>query len=294
MQKIGVIGMGTMGIPMALNLIKAGFNVTVFNRTRGKCDSVLQAGATLSTSPRELASESDVILLVLADDEAVKRVVLDDDGVASGLKPNQIVIDSSTVHPDTSRYMASTLATRQAIYLDAPVTGSRPEAEAGNLAFLVAGSELHYQTCVPVFEAMGCRHEYLGQSGSGACVKLANNTMGLIHLAALVEALQMVESYRIDLVAFLRIIGQSGARSAVVENKGPKILSHNFEVDFSLANGDKDLRLAKQLAKSMGIVMPVLTATSEVYKRSASMADDDSDVCGIYRWYRHTRKMVQM
>jgi 3-hydroxyisobutyrate dehydrogenase len=165
------------------------------------------------------------------------------------------------------------------------VTGSRREAESGQLQFLVGGDAATYRACVPLFEAMGKRHLHLGPSGSGSCAKLANNLMGAIHMAALSEAMHLVRAYGIDPVRFLDVITHSGARSAVVEGKGARLIQEDFRPDFALALMAKDLRLATELAGSLGQRLPVLTAAKDVYGRAAQSDAGSLDMCAIFRWY---------
>lgn len=289
MKRIGVIGLGTMGAPMAHNLLRAGFEVTVFNRTPAKCELLRAAGATVAASVREMAGWSDVVLLMLPDDAAVRSVVIKDGLLDSG-KPGSVVIDSSTTHPHTSQEMAAALARRGIEYLDAPVTGSRREAETARLSFLVGGSAAAFRDCESIFAALGQRTFYLGGSGMGACAKLGNNMMGAIHMAALAEAMTLMESYGLDRKLFFEVISQSGARSAVVEGKGPKLLAGDFNPDFALSLMLKDTQLARELADAARCPAPLLTAASETYGQ-AKPGFGDADMSAVYQWYRQAAKI---
>jgi 3-hydroxyisobutyrate dehydrogenase-like beta-hydroxyacid dehydrogenase len=289
MKKIGVIGMGTMGAPMAVHLVEAGFDVCVYNRTAQKCQRAADAGARVADTIAQLVSDADAVVIVVADDEAVRQIITGDGGVLETGRAGLIVIDSTTVHPDTSRQMAEALAAKQITFLDAPVTGSRNEAESGNLSFWVGGDRVAYEKCAPLFEAMGKAHMHLGGSGMGACAKVGNNLMGQIHLAALSEAMTMVERYGLDRELFFKVISQSGARSAVVDGKGPKILNDDYTPHFSLTLAVKDITLANQLADGLGHHLPVAAATRKVYAQAAETHGDE-DLCSLYRWYREQKQ----
>ena len=283
-KRVGVIGMGIMGAPMALSLLRGGFEVTVYNRSREKCGRAAEAGATLAATPRELAEQSDAVVLVLANDQAVTDVVLGEQGVLSGGRRGSIVVDSSTVHPRTSKATAEALAKKGIGHLDAPVTGSRPQAESGELQFLVGGQAEHVRACTPLFEALGKRHVHLGPTGSGACVKLANNAMVAIHMAAVAEAANIARRYGVAPEQFLDVILHSGARSAMAEFKGPKMLRGDFHADFALALMNKDVNLASDLAATVGQPAPMLTAARETYGQAVGPFGE-LDFCGIYRWF---------
>ena len=286
MKKIGLVGTGLMGAPMALNLLKGGFEVMVINRTPAKCRRVAEAGGRVADSLSQLIRSSEVVVLVVDKDESVRQIVTAPGGVAESGSAGLIVIDSTTVHPHTSNQMCETLAAKDIAFLDAPVTGSRPQAEEGALTFLVGGDRAAYERCVPLFEAMGRRQFHLGGSGMGACAKVCNNLMGMLHLAALSEGMSLAERYGLDRKDFFEVISQSGARSAVVDGKGPKILADDFAPDFALKLAVKDVALARRLAEDLGHDTPVLAAAASVYGEAAASLGGEGDLCSLYNWYR--------
>lgn len=288
-QRVGLIGTGAMGAPMAQNLIKAGFQVVVYNRTRHKCDPLVKSGAIRAESVVELARQSEAVILMLANDAAVESVTLSLDGLAGAGIKDLIVVDSSTIHPRTTHRIAKELAAKDIVYLDAPVTGSRPQAESGELFFLVAGSRSAFSQCEPLFEAMGRRSIYLGASGSGSCAKLLNNMLGLVNLAALSEALTLAERQGLDAKMALDVINDSGGRSAVSMSKGPKMLARDWSSDFALGLAAKDVRLVKQLADAYKNPSPVLSAAVKVYDSAVELLGPGDDVCGLVRWHEIER-----
>jgi len=249
MKRIGVIGLGTMGLPMALNLIKAGFDVRGFNRTASKTQELAKAGGIACASIADLVRQSDAVLLMLSNDDVVKEIILGPHGVAASGKTGLIVIDSSTVAPTTSRGTAAALAKRGIRHLDAPVTGSKKQAEEGSLSFLVGGERALFESCAPVFAAMGKKTFYVGETGMGATAKLCNNMTVAMNMAALSESLSLARKCGIESQAMLEILSTSGARSAMAEVKGPKIVQNEFSTAFALALMSKDVGLALELAK---------------------------------------------
>lgn len=285
MKRIGVIGLGTMGLPMSLNLVKAGFEVRVFNRTAAKAQPVVRAGGKLCASVAELVGTSEVVLLMLANDAVVKEIVLGNDGVAASGKPGLLVIDSSTVSPTTTRQTATALATKGIRHLDAPVTGSKKQAEEGSLSFLVGGDRALFESCAPIFAAMGKKTFYLGETGMGSSAKLCNNMTGAMNMAALSESLTLAVKCGIDPRTMLDILATSGARSAMGETKGPKIVMKDFSTAFALALMSKDVGLALQLARETNHDTPLLATTKEVYDQAVKAVDADADFSILHEWY---------
>jgi 3-hydroxyisobutyrate dehydrogenase-like beta-hydroxyacid dehydrogenase len=285
LRRIGVLGMGIMGSPMACSLLRAGFQVMVFNRTPEKCGTVAAQGARVADSIARLAAENDAVIVMLPDDAAVEAVVHAPDGLAAGCKSGLIVMNSSTVHPRTNQRLGMELADKQVTLIDAPVTGSRPQAEAGQLYFLVGSDEATYRRCIPLFEAMGRGSIHVGPVGAGACAKLGNNMMGFINLSGLVEALQMVTRFGIAPEAFLEVLANSGGRSAFSEAKGPKIVREDWSADFALKLAAKDLQLANELSGELQQTAPILAQVTESFAQAAKEHGSE-DVCSLIRWYR--------
>jgi 3-hydroxyisobutyrate dehydrogenase-like beta-hydroxyacid dehydrogenase len=285
MKRIGVIGLGTMGLPMALNLLKAGFEVCGFNRTPAKAQQVAKAGGEACVSVAELVGKSEVVITMLANDAAVKEIILGDDGVAASGRAGLIVIDCSTVSPTTSREVAAALAKRGIRHLDAPVTGSKKQAEDGSLSFLVGGDRGLFDACASLFAAMGKKKFYLGGTGMGASAKLCNNMVVAMNMAALSEGMALASRCGINLETMLEIFGTSGARGAMAELKGPKLLRGDTKADFALALMKKDTGLAQQLAEQAGQPAPLLATTHDVFAKAVQELNPDLDFCTVFHWY---------
>lgn len=289
MKKVGVIGMGVMGSGMAITLAGAGYDVTVFNRTKGKCGPVQEAGASVANSVGEVARCSEAIVVMVSDDEAVEQVVLGDGGVLQHARAGTVVIDSSTVHPDTSRKLAEQLATKRIDLLDAPVTGGPSHASEGQLFFVIGGNEAVYQRCQSLFEVMGRRNLYAGATGSGAAAKLGNNMLCAVFTAAIAESMVTVKRFGLDPTVFFELISNSGGKSAMTEWKGPKMLEGDYSSQFALPLMAKDARLAKKLVEQMDVPSNMIAAASGAFAHAVDTVPNDYDFSGIYLWYDATK-----
>ena len=181
-MKIGFIGLGTMGLPMAKNLLKNGYELTIYNRTKAKMKELEEKGAKAAHSPKEVAEKSDVVFTILTADAAVEEVILGKEGIIEGAHPGLIVVDSSTISPATSKKVAEALSHKEVEMLDAPVAGSEPHAIEGNLTFMVGGKNETFEKCNDLFLTMGKNAYYMGENGKGSYMKLANNMMSAINL----------------------------------------------------------------------------------------------------------------
>lgn len=285
MNAIGFIGLGTMGHPMAANLIRAGYAVTVWNRTPGRGRDLLERGAVWAESPLEAARAADVVITMVSDDAAIEQVYYGGNGVMNGLKPGTIVIDSSTISPETVRRLAADAAARSCDFLDAPVTGSKPAAEDGTIVFMVGGSREALDRVRPVLLAMGRDVIHMGRSGSGAAAKLANNMIGAANLAAFAEGMALAAAAGIDARKFMAVVRSGGASSRMSELKGQKIIDGDYSLQFALSLMHKDLRLASALSDSVKSPSPLLNAVREVYRNAEAAGLGGEDLSALARWY---------
>ncbi|MCL6459371.1 MAG: NAD-binding protein [Gorillibacterium sp.] len=285
MKRVGFIGLGTMGKPMALNLLKEGYTLTVFNRTSSKVDELVEAGARSAESPAEVARESDVVITIVKDDAALLDIILGINGVIDGARPGLTVIDCSTVAPETSRRVASALAHSSVQFIDAPVGGSKPAAENGTLVFMVGGDQDVLAEHRDVLEAMGSRYLHMGVTGSGSYTKLAHNLIVGINTAALAEGFAFAARAGIDVNKFLEIIQAGGAASRMADLKGRKIIDHDFEVQFSLQLMLKDLLLAAKETAQFQLPTPLLSGTTSLYQMSLAKGNGDLDLSSVVSCY---------
>lgn len=291
MNRIGFIGLGTMGKPMADNLLQKGFEVAVYNRSAEKAAELVSLGARTAWTPAEAARDADVIITMLSNDAVVLDAVFGDNGIVHGLKAGQTVIDCSTVSPDTSRRLNEELLSRAVDFLDAPVTGSKPAAEAGTLVFMIGGEEAVLERRRPVFEAMGSKIVYMGASGSGSYAKLAHNTMVGINALGLVEGLSIVTKAGLDAEQFLQIVLAGSANSKQAELKGGKIVNRDFSNQFSLQLMLKDLLLASDVANRFQMPSPMLKAASGVFQMGLSKGLGELDLCSVAQCYEDWMNM---
>jgi 3-hydroxyisobutyrate dehydrogenase-like beta-hydroxyacid dehydrogenase len=284
-MKIGFIGLGTMGLPMAKNLLKNGYELTVFNRTKEKMDLLKEEGAILAGSPKEVALQSDIVFTMLTADAAVEEVVLGENGIVYGAHPGLIVIDSSTISPSTSKKLAKELSEREVEMLDAPVTGSEPQAIEGILTFMAGGKKEIFEKCMPLFLATGQGAYYMGENGKGSYTKLANNTMSAINLISFSEAVTMATKAGIDPEIFVKVVNGGGARSGQVDNKAPKILNRDFTPHFMTKLIHKDLGLATDVAKELEVSAPVLAIVKEIFQMAKAKGYGSEDMSAVIKCY---------
>ncbi|MFB9759261.1 NAD(P)-dependent oxidoreductase [Ectobacillus funiculus] len=285
MNKIGFIGLGTMGLPMATHLLKNGYELTVYNRTTQKMKSLEEQGARVANSPKDVTAHSEVVFTMLTADSAVEEVILGEEGIIEGASPGLIVVDSSTISPATSKKVADALSQKGVEMLDAPVTGSEPQAIEGILTFMAGGKIEIFEKCRSLFLTMGKEAYYMGENGKGSYAKLANNTMAAINLLSLSEALTIAVKAGIDPELFVKVVNGGGARSGMIDNKAPKILNRNFEPNFMTDLIYKDLGLASEVAKELEIPTPVLAIVKEILQMARVKGYGAEDMSAVIKCY---------
>jgi 3-hydroxyisobutyrate dehydrogenase-like beta-hydroxyacid dehydrogenase len=290
---IAFIGLGTMGYHMAGHLLKAGHTLTVYNRDRKKTEG-FDPSVRIAGTPGEAAQAVDVVITMLSDDHAIKAVYLGDNGIIPALQQQpgaSIIIDCSTISPGTTLAMAEELANIGVKMLDAPVTGSEPQAKEAQLTFIVGGEQELFEKCLPLFNAMGKKAVHMGAQGTGSQTKLANNTLVAITLAGLSESLAMVRKSGIDPALFLDVVSGGGARSGMAEMKGPKILAGDFSPQFMTRLMFKDLKLAQRLGESLELPLPALAAVKELFQIACNDGYGDEDMSAIFKCYEEWAKL---
>jgi 2-hydroxy-3-oxopropionate reductase len=255
-SRVGFIGLGIMGRPMACNLLKAGFTVVACSRTRARIDELIAAGAEAGQSPREVAARSDVVISMVPDTPDVRAVCLGPDGVLEGAHPGLIVIDMSTISPAASREIAAALATRGVRMLDAPVSGGESGAIAGTLSIMVGGEEALFEACRPVFAAMGSRITYIGPQGHGQIAKLCNQVVSVLTLEAVAEGLVLARKAGVNVGRVIEALSGGAADSWNLRNQAPRMLARDFAPGFFVHLQQKDLRLVMELASTLQVPLP--------------------------------------
>jgi 3-hydroxyisobutyrate dehydrogenase len=256
MEKIGFIGLGGMGKPMAKNLIHAGYSLTVWNRTEDKMEELVALGAKSATSPKEVAENSKVTITIVSDSPDVNEVVLGPSGVVEGVQAGDIIIDMSTISPKITQDIARTLSKYHVFMLDAPVSGGDVGAMNGTLSIMIGGPEEVYKQCLPIFQVLGRKITYMGKSGMGQATKLCNQVICGLNIEAVCEGLILGAKLGLDLEKLLQVVTAGAAGSWMLSNLGPKILKRDFEPGFKITHQQKDLRLALTAAAEKQIPLP--------------------------------------
>jgi 3-hydroxyisobutyrate dehydrogenase-like beta-hydroxyacid dehydrogenase len=289
--KIGLIGLGLMGQPMGMNLLKAGHPLTVWNRTVSRANELVAMGATLAKSPKEAAANSDVFITMVSDPPALESVLWGanamDSGALAGLRSGRIYIDSSTISPALARKIAAACAERKVRFLDAPVTGGDWGAKKGELIFMVGGDSQTLKDAEPILGVMGKRWFHLGPNGAGQTIKLAMNMILALQVDALAEALALVTAAGLQPEGLIEVLQSSMARSGVLDVKAPNLLKGEYKPSFSLRLMHKDLSLALELANQIGVALPTTAAAREIYNYVKGAAKEDLDYSAVMKFWKH-------
>lgn len=272
-MRIAFLGLGIMGLPMASNLVKAGHEVTVWNRTPGKTVE----GAHTATSPAEAAQGAEVVWMCVSDTKAVESILFGQDGVEPSLAENTIIVDSSTIAPSATRKFAERVGSKGVQYVDAPVTGSKAGAESGTLIFIVGGPEATIEKLNPLFDAMGKRVFRMGETGKGHAAKLVMNLQIALIYEGFAEALTLGAKMGVDAETLLPLINASMVKSGVVEYKAPFVLKRDFSPNFPLRLMYKDIQLALEAAKEARVKLPALETVKEIYEVASEDGNGDLD-----------------
>lgn len=282
---VGLIGLGLMGRPIGLNLLKKAFPLTVWNRSASRAEALVSQGARLAASPREVAAASDVLIVIVSDPPAVEQVLWGENGALSGLRRGTVLIDCSTVSPALARRSASACSERGVEYLDAPVTGGTWGAEKGELVMMVGGAAETLERVEPVLGAIAKRWFHLGPNGAGQSVKLAMNMLLALEVDALAEALALTRAAGIPGERVIEVMQSSMGRAPVLDVKAPMLLQRNYAPSFPLRLMHKDLALAMDLARELGVNLPAGGAAERVYANVLSSAREDLDYAAIGRYW---------
>lgn len=278
---VGLIGLGIMGRPMGRNLIKAGYRLTVHNRSRGPVDEMVAEGATAADSPRAVAAQTDVVITMLPDSPDVEAVLRGPDGVLAGVRPGSTIIDMSTIAPLVAQALAAEAAEKGARMLDAPVSGGDRGAIAGTLSIMVGGDAATVAACRPVFEAMGKTIVHVGPSGAGQTVKACNQIVVALAYQAISEALVLGAKAGVEPEKIIEVLNGGLAATRVMELRGPSMIQHNFAPGFRLRLHHKDLGIALSTAKAYGVPLPATALIDQVVASLRAAGREDLDHSAI-------------
>lgn len=286
-MNLGFVGLGIMGSAMAMNLVKAGFKVTVWNRTKEKTRPLVEAGAVPAATPRAVAEASDIVFAMMATPIAVKSVRDGEDGIIAGLDSGKGYVDMSTIDAGTSMESSRLAHEKGALFLEAPVAGSRKPAEDATLTIMAAGDRALYDKSLPVLEKMGGKILFLGETGNATRMKLANNLVMGGMLTALCEGLALASKSGLNPLQLLEVLDSGAMTNPMFRLKGGMIARDGgFPAAFPLKHMQKDLRLALQLAEESGQPLFATATVNELFKKALSEGLGDSDFAAVSRVIR--------
>jgi 3-hydroxyisobutyrate dehydrogenase-like beta-hydroxyacid dehydrogenase len=280
-QKIGFVGLGRMGSPMALNLVRAGYLVTVYNRTPEKTKPLAEAGAAVAGSLAELARDSEIVITMVSDSVALQDVVLGPDGLLDTLQAGAVLIDMSTVDPKISRQVAEAVRARGAHMLDAPVSGSTMLAEQGTLSIMVGGEESVHERVREVLLKMGSRTTHVGPNGAAASLKLAVNIVIGVTMEVLAESIVLAQRAGVAPEIAVEVLSNSAVASPFLKYKAPQLLQPLGPAAFTASMMQKDFTLALQMAREAGVPLPATAAANEVITMARGLGLGDHDFAAV-------------
>src|SRR2546423_12111379 len=257
-KTISYRGLGTMGSGLASNLLKAGYELTVWNRNLEKCEPFARKGARVANTPADAVRDVDLVMYCLSNDQAVEEIIFGAKGILSGIKEGQIAIDMSTVLPETSLREQEAYAKRGVDFLDAPVFGSKKESADAKLWIMAAGNKAIFEKVKPVLEHLGQTVHYLGKNGNAAAMKLVGNLIVALEMEALAEGLVLAKKAGLDLNTVMEVVKVADFRSPLLVSNGPNILKRDFSASFALKLMLKDAGLIEKFSESMESPIPAL------------------------------------
>ncbi len=279
--KVGFIGLGIMGKPMARNLLKAGYELVIYNRSREKADELAEEGATAAASPREVAEQSDVVVTMLPDSPEVQEIVAGEDGVLDGIEKGSLLVDMSTISPVVTEELAAEVEKKGAGMLDAPVSGGEPGAVEGTLSIMAGGSEEDFERVRPIFEVLGDTVVRVGEVGSGQVVKACNQIVVALVIEAVSEALVLGSKAGVNPTKIIEVLTGGLAGNKVMEAKKSFFLEHDFDPGFRVELHHKDLGIALSAAREYGVALPVTAIVDQMLEALMAKGSGDRDHSAI-------------
>ena len=285
-MKVAFIGMGTMGVGMAKNILKAGHEVIVHNRTREKEESLAAAGAKRAASPREAAANAEISVICVSDTPDVEAILLGDEGVIHGAPQGSIVVDMSTISPAAARRMAEMLAEKGVGMLDAPVSGGSEGAHNGTLSIMVGGETAVFEKALPILKTMGKTITHVGEIGAGQVTKAINQIVITGTYLTMAEGLTIGMKAGLDMEKVLQAIGGGAASSWVLHNRGQNVIDNTYPLGFRLSLHHKDLNIALETARELGATLPATALVAQMENGLIERGFGDDDISAIARAIR--------
>jgi 3-hydroxyisobutyrate dehydrogenase-like beta-hydroxyacid dehydrogenase len=274
-SKLGFIGIGSMGRPIARRLLESGYNLTAYNRDRSKAEALVGCGAVVANSIAELASNTDVILSCLANDDAVRNVYSGPEGVFANVRPGSVIVEMSTVRPETSRELYKLGSDRGVSVLDVPISGSTPAAEQGTLTLFGGGDEQIFHNAEPIFRAVAQQYFYLGPSGSGTTMKLVVNTLLGVGMQAIAEAVALGQKAGLHRDRLFDVLSHTAVIAPAHAGKLEKVARNDYTPQFAIRLMNKDFRLILETAARIQVPMPVTAAAFQINTAEAANSTEE-------------------
>jgi len=290
MQKIGFIGLGIMGKPMARNLIKGGYSLVVYDIIQSSMAEVASLGATVASSPSEVATQCKTIITMLPNGPEVKQVVTGKNGILDGIQEGSVIIDMSSIAPLVSKEMYLLCKEKKASFMDAPVSGGEPKAIEGTLAIMVGCDEADFEAQLPILKTMGASVVRTGEIGSGNVTKLVNQVIVAVNIAALSEAMVLGTKAGVDPELIFEAIKGGLAGSAVMNAKTPMIINRNFKPGFKIDLHIKDLANALETSRQLGVSMPLTGLMMEIMQALKTDGEGQNDHSAIVHFFEKLAK----
>jgi len=291
MKKIGIIGLGMLGNAVALHLLDLGFEVTVYNRTKEKTTQAREKGAKIVTSPKEIAKNSELIIIAVKDAKAVKEISFEKDGIIEGKHEKLIVADMSTIDPSESKNISKKFQEHNIHKLDIPVMGGPNVAITGDLVMMVSGNKQSFVHCKSVFDKIANKIFFLGESGVAHSVKLAMNLQITMLALALSEGIILVKKANVDPKIFLEILNSTYFKTGMSEKKAYKMIDGKYDTTFTLANLKKDISTMTSAAKSLEIELPMTKKAEEVFENAVKEGFGEIDYTGIIEYIKKINEL---
>ncbi|MGB7087382.1 MAG: NAD(P)-dependent oxidoreductase [Phormidesmis sp.] len=285
-MKVAFIGLGTMGAPMALNVLQAGHSLTVYNRTREKAQAIVEAGGAIADSPQQAARSAEIIVTCVSDSPDVEAVLLGEAGVVQGAQPGALVVDMSTISPSVTRRIAEALAQKGIAMLDAPVSGGSEGAQQGSLSIMIGGAAADVERAMPVLSAMGRTITHVGTIGAGQTTKAINQVIAAGTYLSVAEGLALGLKAGLDMEKVVQAVGSGAAASWGLTHRSSNMINNEYPLGFRVRLHHKDLAIALEAARELGIPLPIAAYVEQAETGLIARGYGDEDVSAIARSVR--------
>ncbi|MFW9781056.1 MAG: NAD(P)-dependent oxidoreductase [Candidatus Heimdallarchaeota archaeon] len=282
-QKVGWIGTGVMGKSMCRHILNAGYEVSIYNRTKKKSEDLVKIGAIWRPNAKEVAENSDIIFTIVGYPKDVEEIFFGEQGIMEGIKPNSIIVDMTTSEPTLAQRIYQQIQMKESFFIDAPVSGGDIGAREGTLAIMAGGDKEIYEKVLPFFNLMGKNVAYMGKAGAGQHTKMSNQILIASTMIGVVESLLYAYKAGNDLIKVINVIGKGAAGCWSINNLGPRIVKENFDPGFFIKHFVKDMGIALQEAKQMNLALPGLALAYQFYVSAIAMGLENLGTQGLYK-----------